>query len=432
MRRRTSRRMLLSHLAAVSGVLVAMSTLACSDETPRTATDGTESTMESMLARDILARHPVFDGHNDLAWEIRRADPPLDVDAYDLNELTPGHTDLPRLREGMVGAQFWSVYIPGEAADSGFARMQLEQIDVARRVIDKYPELELAGTADQVEAAMSSGRIGSMLGLEGGHAIENSISALRIYYDLGVRYMTLTHNVTLAWADAASDEARHDGLTEFGEEVVREMNRLGMLVDLSHASPATMSDALNTSSAPVIFSHSSARALTDHVRNVPDSILVRMPANGGLVMVTYVPSFVSESLRRWAIQRGSVGLGVIESGGTQDDARAAVLDFEIDNPQPQATIADVADHIEHIRDIAGIAHVGLGADFDGISSTPVGLEDVSTYPSLISELLRRGWNEDHIGQLTSGNMLRALREAENVAARLQLESTPSSGRLSER
>ncbi len=432
MRRRTSRRTLLSPLAAVWAVLVAMSTLACSDEAPRTATDGTESTMESMLARDVLARHPVFDGHNDLAWEIRRADPPLDVDGYDLNELTPGHTDLSRLQEGMVGAQFWSVYIPGEAADSGFARMQLEQIDVARRFIDKYPELELTGTADEVEAAMASGRIGSLLGMEGGHAIENSISALRIYYDLGVRYMTLTHNVTLAWADAASDVALHGGLTQFGEEVVGEMNRLGMLVDLSHVSPATMSDALNVSAAPVIFSHSSARALTDHVRNVPDSILARLPENGGLVMVTYVPSFVSEPLRRWSVERDSVRIKTETSGGTADQVEAAMRDFDTKNPQPQATIADVADHMEHVRDVAGIDHVGIGADFDGISSTPVGLEDVSTYPALVTELLSRGWTDAEIGKLTNGNMLRALREAESVAARLQLESTPSSGRLSER
>ncbi len=432
MRRRTSRRALSSRLVGGWGVLFAMSILACKGEAPRTATEDSEPATESVRARDVLARYPVFDGHNDLAWEIRRADPPLDVDAYDLNELTPGHTDLARLRQGMVGAQFWSVYIPGGAADSGFARMLLEQIDVARRFIDKYPELELTGTADEVEAAMASGRIGSVLGMEGGHAIENSISALRIYYDLGVRYMTLTHNVTLAWADAASDEARHGGLTGFGEEVVGEMNRLGMLVDLSHVSPATMSDALNVSSAPVIFSHSSARALTDHVRNVPDSILARLPENGGLVMVTYVPTFVSEPLRLWSVQRDSVGHTTRESGGDPEDANAAMLKFEMENPRPRATVADVVDHIEHVRDVAGIDHVGIGADFDGISSTPVGLEDVSTYPALVTELLRRGWTDGEIGKLTNGNVLRALREAENVAVRLQLESTPSTLRLSER
>ncbi len=387
---------------------------------------------DAARAHDVLVRHPVFDGHNDLAWAIRRAEEPLDVDAYDLGAPTPGHTDLDRLRSGGVGAQFWSIYIPGEASDSGFARLQLEQVDIARRFIQKYPELVLTGTAAEVEAAMKDGRIASMLGLEGGHAIENSISALRVYYDLGVRYMTLTHNVTLAWADAASDEARHNGLTEFGEDVVREMNRTGMLVDLSHVSPATMSDALDVSEAPVIFSHSSARALTEHVRNVPDSILTRMPGNGGLVMVTFVPSFVSEQLRQWWVQRRSVGEAAIAAGGGPPEARAAVQEFVTENPRPSATIGDVADHIEHVRDMAGIDHVGLGADFDGIGSTPVGLEDVSTYPALITELVRRGWPDGDIGKLTSGNILRVLREAETVAARLQRETPPSTRRLDER
>ena len=387
---------------------------------------------EADHTHDILARHPVFDGHNDLPWAIRRAEAPFDVDAYDLREPTPGHTDLDRLRSGGVGAQFWSIYIPGEAADSGFARLQLEQVDIARRLIRKYPELELTGTAAEVETAMKAGRIASLLGLEGGHAIENSISALRVYYDLGVRYMTLTHNVTLAWADAASDEALHDGLTGFGEDVVREMNRIGMLVDLSHVSPATMSDALDVSQAPVIFSHSSARALTDHVRNVPDSILTRLQENGGLVMVTFVPSFVSEQLRQWHVQRRSVGEAAIASGGGVPEARAAAEEFMAENPLPRATIADVADHIEHVRDVAGIDHVGLGADFDGIGSTPVGLEDVSTYPALITELVRRGWPDAEIAKLTNGNILRVLREAEIVAARLQLETPPSTRRLDER
>jgi membrane dipeptidase len=387
---------------------------------------------DSARAHDVLVRHPVFDGHNDLAWAIRRAEAPFDVDAYDLSGSTPGHTDLGRLRSGGVGAQFWSIYIPGEAADSGFARLQLEQLDIARRFIQKYPELVLTGTAAEVETAMKDGRIASMLGLEGGHAIENSISALRVYYDLGVRYMTLTHNVTLAWADAASDEARHDGLTGFGEDVVREMNRMGMLVDLSHVSPATMSDALDVSQAPVIFSHSSARALTDHVRNVPDSILTRLPENGGLVMITFVPSFVSEELRQWQVQRRSVGEAAIAAGGGVPAARAAAQEFMAEHPLPRATIADVADHIEHVRDMAGIDHVGLGADFDGIGSTPVGLEDVSTYPALITELVRRGWPDGDIGKLTSGNILRVLREAETVAARLQRETPPSTRRLDER
>lgn len=370
-------------------------------------------------ARALLARHPIFDGHNDLPWEIRHAERPLDVEAYDLRERTPGHTDLDRLRRGGVGAQFWSVYVPGEIADSGFARVQLEQIDIARRMIDRYPELERVGTAAETERAMAAGRIASMLGLEGGHVIENSLGALRTYYDLGARYMTLTHNVTLDWADAASDTARHDGLTAFGVEVVREMNRLGMLVDLSHVSPATMSDALDASTAPVIFSHSSARALTDHVRNVPDDILRRLTANGGMVMVTYVPSFVSEPVREWGVRIDRFQDSLAAAKADEQQAASANEEFLRRNPRPVATIADVADHIEHVRDVAGIDHVGIGADYDGVTSTPVGLDDVSTYPLLIAELLRRGWSEMAIGKLTSGNVLRVLREAEEESARLQ-------------
>lgn len=380
-------------------------------------------------ARALLDRHPIFDGHNDLAWAIRRADAPLDVEAYDLREPTPGHTDLERLAAGGVGAQFWSVYIPGEIADSGYVRVQLEQIDVARRVIETYPELELVGTADEAEAAMAGGRIASMLGLEGGHALGNSLALLRVYHELGARYMTLTHNVTLEWADAASDTARHGGLTGFGEEVVREMNRLGMLVDLSHVSPATMHDALDVTEAPVIFSHSSARALTDHVRNVPDDVLRRIPDNGGLVMVTIVPSFVSESLRRWGVHRDSLRDELEATGASDDEVREAVAAFGNENPRPDATISDVADHIEHVRDVAGIDHVGIGADYDGISSTPVGLEDVATYPVLLAELLRRGWSETELAKLTNGNALRVLRAAEAVARRKRAERPPGVGRL---
>lgn len=383
-------------------------------------------------AREVLSRFPVFDGHNDLAWAIRRAERPLDVAAYDLYERAPGHTDIPRLETGLVGAQFWSVYIPGEIADSGFARVQLEQVDVARQFIDMYPEFQLTATASEVETAMAAGRIASMLGLEGGHAIENSISALRIYFDLGVRYMTLTHNVTLDWADAASDEARHGGLTGFGEEVVGEMNRLGMLVDLSHVSPATMSDALDVSLAPVIFSHSSARALTDHVRNVPDSILARLPDNGGVVMVTFVTSFVSEPLRRWGVARDSLRQAARSRGATEAEVEEVTAEFEASTARPVATVSDVADHIEHVRAVAGLDHVGIGADYDGISTTPEGLDDVSAYPILINELLERGWSESEIGQLTNGNILRVLRQAEEVAQRLKIETAPSAARLDDR
>lgn len=377
-------------------------------------------------AREILERHPVFDGHNDLPWEIRmQEDAPMDVDSYDLSTRAPGQTDLARLQAGGVGAQFWSVYIPGEAADSGFARIQLEQIDITLRMIEKYPELELALSAEDVERAMGQGRIASLLGAEGGHAIENSLGALRAYYALGVRYLTLTHNVTLDWADAAQDEARHDGLTSFGEAVVREMNRLGMLVDLSHVSAATMTDVLNVSEAPVLFSHSSARALTDVPRNVPDSILARMSENGGVVMVTFVPSFVNQELATWVERLIPLRDSLIASGATPPELRSAWEAYQRRNPPPVATLADVADHIEHVRDVAGVDHVGIGSDYDGMGRPPVGLPDVSAYPDLFAELLRRGWSEEDLGKLSNGNIMRVFREAEAVSRRLQADTTPA-------
>jgi len=332
-----------------------------------------------------------------------------------------------------VGAQFWSVYIPHTYADSGFARVQLEQIDIARRVVAKYPDVfTMAGTAADVERAFKEGKIASMLGVEGGHAIENSLGVLRLYYALGARYMTLTHNGTLDWADAALDTARHDGLTHFGEEVVREMNRLGMLVDLSHVSPATMSDALNVSEAPVIFSHSSARALTDHVRNVPDSILRRLPTNGGVVMVTFVPSFVSEKVRTYDQARGAAARRLRgEHPADSDAVRAGLATWDEAHPAPRATIGDVADHIEHVRDVAGMDHVGIGSDFDGIEDTPEGLENVSTFPALFAELARRGWSDAALAKLAGGNLLRVMRQAEETARRLQRERPASTKTIEE-
>ena len=371
-------------------------------------------------ARRVLRATPLVDGHNDLPWAIRRdTTAPMDVDAYDLRRRTPGHTDLARLKAGMVGGQFWSVYIPGDIADSGFARVQLEQIDIARRVIAKYPELQWALTAAELRAAHRAGRIGSLLGVEGGHAIENSLGALRTYHDLGARYMTLTHNVTIDWADAASDVARHGGLTPFGEQVVREMNRLGMLVDLSHVSPATMSDALNVTEAPVIFSHSSARAVADHPRNVPDSILRRLPANGGVVMVTFVPLFISQAQIDWTAEEARmVAAAATRAPGDTAAQRREVEAWRARTPRPKATLAQVADHIDHIRRVAGVNHVGIGGDFDGISEVVVGLEDVSTYPALFAELSRRGWNDEDLRKLAGENVLRAMERAEGVAARL--------------
>lgn len=379
-------------------------------------------------ARRVLRAVPLIDGHNDLPWAIRNAvDAPRDVDAYDLRKTTTGHTDIARLRKGMLGGQFWSIYIPGDIKDSGFARVQLEQFDIARRVIAKYPDvLEWALTAAAIRRAHQRGRVGSLLGLEGGHAIENSLGALRTYYDLGARYMTLTHNVTLDWADAANDVVKHNGLTKFGEEVVREMNRLGMLADLSHVSPATMSDVLTVSEAPVIFSHSSARALADVPRNVPDSILRRLPQNGGVVMVTFVPTFLSQKLVDHGAQRGSK-VAELRPRYASDSAGLAreLADWDRANPAPKATLADVADHIEHVRKVAGVDHVGIGSDYDGITETPEGLPDVSAFPVLFAELSRRGWSERDLRKLAGENLLRALASAEQVARRLQRARPPS-------
>ncbi len=348
-----------------------------------------------LRAERVLRQVPLIDGHNDLPWAIRNATTaPRDVDAYDLRRTTPGHTDIARLRAGMVGGQFWSVYIPGDTsiARQGYARVQLEQIDIAQRVMARYPDaLQSITTAAGFRDAFGRGRIGSVMGMEGGHAIENSLGALRAYYVSGVRYMTLTHNAHLAWADAHIPNPPNGGLTPFGREVVREMNRLGMLVDLSHTSPATMSHALDVSEAPVIWSHAAARGVRDHTRNVPDSILARLPRNGGVVMVTFVPGFISAG--------------------------------------PTATLSQVADHIEHIRRVAGVDHVGIGGDFDGIDSVIEGLEDVSSYPRLFAELARRGWSDAHLKQLAGENILRVMEQAERVAARLQRERVPSTATI---
>jgi membrane dipeptidase len=375
-------------------------------------------TSDSALARArrALRLTPLVDGHNDLPWRIREDTVAHgDPERYDIRRAAPGHTDIPRLRRGMVGAQFWSIYIPGEIRDSGYARVQLEQFDIARRVIAKYPDVfAWTPTAASVRRAFAQRKIGSLLGLEGGHAIENSLGALRMYYEMGARYMTLTHNVTLDWADAALDTVRHNGLSRFGEEVVREMNRLGMLVDLSHVAPATMSDALAITAAPVIFSHSAARALVDHRRNVPDSILARLPANGGVVMVPFVTVFTSRALFQWEADSARLGSGWLAA-----------------HPRPTPRLADVADHIDHIRTVAGVDHVGIGSDYDGIPETPQGLPDVSAFPALFAELSRRGWSVADLQKLAGENVLRALSRAEAVAARLKRERPPSAKTIAE-
>jgi membrane dipeptidase len=404
-----------------------------------------QSAADPYMARAIrvLTAQPIVDGHNDLPWRIREdKNHPMDVDAYDLRQRMPGMTDLARLKAGHVGGQFWSIYIPGERGDGiykpngavasqpGYARVQLEQIDIARRVVARYPELQWATTADSVRTAIAHGRVGSMLGLEGGHAIENSLNLLRTYYTLGARYMTLTHNVTLDWADAALDTAKHGGLTPFGREVVREMNRLGMLVDLSHVSPGTMSAALDVTAAPVIFSHSAARALVDHPRNVPDSILARVPKNGGVVMVPFVTSFVSKAV--YADDNALAAFTADASRRHPGDAaavRAEIATWRAAHPRPTASIGDVANAIEHVRQIAGVDHVGIGSDFDGIEETVVGLEDVSKYPAVFAELARRGWTDTDLKKLAGGNVLRVLAQAEQVAKRLQRERPPSNATI---
>lgn len=367
-------------------------------------------------ARRILRASPLIDGHNDLPIVIRedkRA--PGDVEAYDLRKHTSGDTDLERLRSGQVGAQFWSVFIPGEIKDSGYAKVQLEQIDIARRVIERYPEaLRLATTAAEVRAAFRAGKIGSLLGMEGGHAIENSLGALRSYYRLGVRYMTLTHNVTLDWADAAMDAPRHNGLTPFGKEVVREMNRLGMIVDISHVTPKVMHDVLDIAEAPVMFSHSSAKALVNHPRDVPDDVLKRLDRNGGVVMVTFIPAFVSQPVADWEF-----AVAALVRGKSPAEAEGIRAEYARTHPKPVATLKDVADHIDHVRQVAGVDHVGIGSDFWGNPDMPKGLEDTSRFPYLFAELIRRGWTDQDLAKLAGGNILRVLEGVEKNAARIQ-------------
>jgi len=375
-------------------------------------------------ARALLRRHILIDGHNDLPWEIHVSETaPDDVDAYDLRKRTPGHTDLARLRRGGVGGQFWSVYVPAEMG-TGYARLQLEQIDLARRMIAHYPRhLQLCWSAREVREAFDRGRIASLLGMEGGHVIENSLGALRAYRDLGARYLTLTHNQTHDWADSATDVARHGGLSPFGREVVAEMNRLGMLVDLSHVAPTTMRDALDTSEAPVIFSHSSARALCDVRRNVPDEILQLIPSNGGVVMVTFVAGFISSAAA--AVLVPAIAKADKRLKGVTDPAVMRAVQREmiesLDVPLPP--LSAVADHGEHVARVAGVEHVGLGGDFDGSVFQTNGLRDVSGYPNLFAELIDRGWTDGDLARLAGANVLRVMREAEAVAARLRRRGT---------
>jgi membrane dipeptidase len=380
-------------------------------------------------ARALLSRSPLVDGHNDLAWELRESDG-QDLGRTDLTApLSFTHTDLPRLAEGKVGAQFWSVYVPASLAGEAAVATTLEQIDFVHRMAGHYPDrLELALTAADVERIFAAGKVASLIGAEGGHSIACSLGVLRALYRLGVRYLTLTHNANVPWADSATDAPAAGGLTPFGRQVVAEMQRLGMLVDLSHTSPGTMRDALDAAEAPVIYSHSSAWALCDHPRNVPDEMLAALAASNGVCMVTFVPAFVSQQCRDW----GQALSAELERRGLDPwdrASRAARQEYAQRNPPPRATLAQVADHVEHVREVAGVDHVGVGGDFDGTEDLPDGLADVSCYPALIAELLERGWSEQDCARLAGGNVLRVLREAEAAAAAISARRGPSMVRI---
>jgi membrane dipeptidase len=378
-------------------------------------------------ARAIHKASPLIDGHNDYPWALRE-NAQRDLDKLDITRPQPSiMTDIARLRAGGVGGQFWSVYTPAELAGEAAVTATLEQIDIVHRMMRKYPDVfELALTADDVERIFKAGKIASLIGMEGGHSIDNSLAALRMFHRLGARYMTLTHSRNLAWADSGTDTPAAGGLTPFGEEVIREMNWLGMLVDLSHTSPETMADALRVAAAPVIFSHSSARAVNDVPRNVPDDILRRMPANGGVVMVTFVPGFLSPKVTAWSARQAAEQDRLKQQHAADENAVKAGMEAWLQaNPAPRASVADAADHVDHIRKVAGIDHIGLGGDFDGITMVPEGLEDVSKYPALTAELLRRGYTENEIKQINGLNVLRVMRAAEQAAARLQKERGPS-------
>jgi len=416
---------------AVVALLAGALALAVGQQSP-----AKEAALEAEAVK-ILTEAPLVDGHNDVPEQLRdRVKDNLDKLnlASDTRRLEdPMQTDIPRLRAGHVGGQFWSVYVPTSFEGAAAVQVLFEQIDIVHRMAERYPEtFAMAYTAADVERIFRSGKIACLIGMEGGHSIGNSLAVLRVAYACGARYLTLTHWNDTDWADAGTDKGRHGGLTKFGREVVREMNRLGMLVDLSHVSDKTMLDALEVSEAPVIFSHSSARAICNHPRNVPDEIMQKVAAKGGVVMVNFAPGFISEKVRIWE-QPVSVEWRRLEKLYPNDEKRAwkELKTWIAQHPGPKATLAQVADHIDHVRAVAGIDHVGLGSDFDGIARTPVGLEDVSKYPALVAELLRRGYSPDDVKKVAGGNILRVMREAEKAAERLRKTRLPSEALIEE-
>src|SRR3954452_5131006 len=374
----------------------------------------------------ILKATPLIDGHNDIAEQLAENYKRNIAGLASGTDQRPDHplmTDMARLHAGRVGGQFWSVYINGELTGDAAIRETIEQIDIVKRMIAAYPnDLEQAFTANDVVRIHKAGRVASMIGVEGGRQIGGSLAALRQYYNLGARYMTLTHNQTTEWADSATDDPKYGGLSPFGVTVVQEMNRIGMLVDLSHVAPATMKDAIAASRAPVIFSHSSARALVDHPRNVPDDVLQLLPANGGVVMVNFVPDFISDAVWHWGAEKNAeeARLKAFHRNSTAE-VEAGVKAWVAAHPRPPVTVSTVADHIEHVVKLAGYDHVGIGGDMDGIDSTPVDLTGVQDYPNLFAELIRRGWSDQNLAKLAGGNVLRALRGAEAVAASMKNE-----------
>jgi membrane dipeptidase len=383
-------------------------------------------------ARALHKQTPLIDGHNDYPWALRDLDPARDFAKADISGSVPRlHTDIPRLREGGVGGQFWSVYVPSSMQGREAVRVTLEQIDIVHRMVRQWPQtFALARTAADVERIFKGGRIASMIGMEGGHSIDNSLAVLRMMYAAGAGYMTLTHSANVPWADSATDKPVLGGLSAFGEDVVREMNWLGMLVDLSHVSPETMADAIRVSEAPVIFSHSSAKALCDVPRNVPDDILQLLPKNGGIVMITFVPGFISQAVADYSARQTEAQQALRTKSPNDEAALTAALErWRADNPEPRATLSQVADHIDHVRKVAGIEHIGLGGDFDGITSVIQGLENVSKYPDLTAELLRRGYTEQDLRKILGQNLLRVMRAAEQAADRLKKSRGPSTATL---